>query len=830
MNRALATITFLLSIFIFAGNSPAFCRQQNAGTDTVEAKIKSGLSDHYKKYPQEKIFLHTDKSVYVSGQTLWYKAYTIAYGKPSELSRVMYVQLTDNKGSILVKSKLPVKDGTAHGNFNLPTGLPSGWYLLRAYTAWMMNFGEEGFYHQKIYIQNQLDTTSRVADRPGKKYHINFFPEGGDLVEGYICNIAFKATDEDGVPVKINGEVLDNNKKVLTKLVTVHDGMGVFELEGYAGKKNTAIVHFPDNTAQTIELPAVKKTGVLMQVNNQHDNEVELKIAFNGNLQQYRDVVIAAFQNNGLINTYPLQLANGINVFSIKKSDFSTGILRLTLFDQQGVPQAERIVFINKHDQLKLVLDADTLSFRPKSKNVFKLNTVDGQGKPVAGNFSVSVTDADAIADVPDNDNIYSSLLLTSELKGRIYNPAWYFKNNSDTLQKQLDLVMLTNGWRHFKWDAVLNNTPVALKYPVERSQYIAGKIIGYHQPASDKDQLKIKLIIANEDSTKYVGYITPDKTGSFILRDYEHAGVARMYLEVVDARNRKQSVAVQFIKTMMDTVQIPRDTVTSFPKTNPAVNTELLNDEQKMQLSANGIVLESIEIKGKKTNPTDLVIKDHVHNFITDNIYTLDLVNNPFPDIGIIAYIQGKFPGLQIYGNTFLYHGGNSLGYGVQNTTPARPNDPPVSGAFQPYFYLNESRVTFADLQEIQLNDIALIRFAPPPVWFAPYNGGNVGALLIYSKKAGDDIETFKKEAFDHYIFNGYSMTREFYSPDYSGIRTNFSPDNRSTLYWKYNLDIDNTGQVKFHFYNSDKPKKFRVIIQGIDANGQVGYLNEVF
>ena len=149
---------------------------------------------------------------------------------------------------------------------------------------------------------------------------------------------------------------------------------------------------------------------------------------------------------------------------------------------------------------------------------------------PQHGNFSVSVTDADVINDIPDED-IYSSLLLTSELKGRIYRPAYYFTNSSDTQQKQLDLVMLTNGWRHFRWDEVLNNKLVAAKYPVERSQYIAGRIVGYHPPVDAKNESKIKLIITNEDSTKYIGYVTPDSTGRFILRDYNHNGASSSLL-----------------------------------------------------------------------------------------------------------------------------------------------------------------------------------------------------------------------------------------------------------------------------------------------------------
>ena len=331
------------------------------------------------------------------------------------------------------------------------------------------------------------DTSSKdKKSQISPKYHIIIFPEGGDLVEGGLCNIAFKAMDDRGLPAMVRGTIQDDAGKTLASLSTLHDGMGVFTMEGYAGRSYFANVQFPDGSIQKVTLPGFKKSGMIVQVNALPDKEVELKIAFVGDPQKYRGVLMAAFQNNGLINTYPFQLSRGTNVFSIKKSDFSTGILRLTLFTADGLPQAERVVFINNHDQLRLSLKADTLSFKHRSKSQFTF-AAGNNSLPAAGNFSVSVTDADVIDDIPGED-IYSSLLLTSELKGNIYRPAYYFTNSSDTLQKQLDLVMLTNGWRRFNWDVVRNTSSSPIKYPVEKSQFIAGRIVGYHQPLNNKD------------------------------------------------------------------------------------------------------------------------------------------------------------------------------------------------------------------------------------------------------------------------------------------------------------------------------------------------------
>lgn len=787
----------------------------------IGQKLTTALSDYYKRYPQEKIFLHTDQSVYLGGQTIWYKAYALAYGKPSLLSKILYVRLSDANSKLVKQDMLSLKSSTAYGNIDLPDSLPTGSYHLRAFTAWMLNFDEDGIYRQDIYIQNIHDTVNRASiAHTAKTYHINFFPEGGDLVEGDICNIAFKATDEDGLPVKVYGDVLEDNKKPVAMLVTVHDGMGSFELETYANANYNVQVHFPDSSVQQIALPKVKKTGVSMRIIASTAAELEVKIAYTGQPEEYKNIIVAAVQNNGLCTTYPLQLNRGINVFSFKKNNFSTGMLRLTVFDERVLPLAERIVYINNNDQLSLLLNKDTLAFDPKSKNVFTLNLKDNHDQPVKANLSLAVTDANNSSE-PD-DNICSYFLMSSELHGYIHHPAYYFKNNSDTLQKQLDLVMLTSGWRHFKWDTVLRDKAGSLKYAVERTLIVAGKIENYH----DKDNLKLNMLITNRDSSKKLIMIEPDSAGVFILKDYAGTGTANISYEVMNKKNRRQALKVTFFKRDIDTVHFMTDALSGLIEKKPGINKTFLDSvkiDRKGRFISKGITLKTVNIKAKELSPTEILIKNHVRHLETDNAYTFDLVNNPPPpltsnDGGVIAYLQGKIPGLQMFQKAdgtwhFAYHGQSSL----HDTLPV--------------CYIDEANVGLGDLIDIPITEIALVRFAPPPVWFAPLNGGFVGAILVYTKRFGDEKYSYSNgKGFEHYTFNSYSVTREFPSPDYSVIKHNQAVDYRTTLYWNHDLGTDDHGNIKIHFYNSDKAKKYRAIIQAMDAEGRIGYLKEEF
>jgi hypothetical protein len=809
-------LTFL--ILLYALVNPFIGRAQvvSPAIKAISEKITSSVSGHFKKYPREKIFLHTSQNVYLTGQTLWYKAYLMAYGKPSLLSRIIYVRLSDANGKLITQNMLQVKNSTAYGNINLPDSLPAGWYQLQAFTAWMCNFDKQDFFHQKIYIQNIHAPVNQVTGAAVVEvFHIGFFAEGGDLVDGNMCNIAFKATDANGMPVNVYGDILDNNDKPVAILETRHDGMGSFELEASTNTNYCVRVHFPDGSIQNVSLPKVKKTGLSIRINAMPASELEVKITYGGQQQEYKDIVVAAVQDNGTVVTYPLKLSRGINVFSFKKDNFSPGIVRLTVFDESFVPLAERVVFVHNNNALNLSLSKDTLSFDPKSKNVFTLHLADDKNKRVKANVSVAVTDA-ALESEPEN-NIAAYFLMSSELRGYIHQPGYYFKNNSDTIRQQLDLVMQTNGWGHFKWDTVLNNKPLKLKYFIEKEQLVAGKIENYH----DKDNLKIKLIVTSADSGKYVGYVEPDSAGTFVLKDYHHRGQASMFYDVVNTKNKKQQVKVTFFQPQIDTLSFPPDTLSALAGIKPMISESIIGDAEKdheARFPAKGIMLKTVNIREHQLTPTEVLINSHVRHLTPDRVFTLDLIHTTFPPVGIIEYITGRFPGLEIVktheGTAFLYRGVNSI-----------KDELPV-----PYFYVDEAPSSLEDVIGIPIGEVALIRYAPPPVWFAPLNGGISGVLLIYTRRFGDEKVAGKSALANYgkYTFDGYSVTREFPSQDQSVTKPNKRPDSRTTLYWNHDLFTDKQGNIKIHFFNSDKAKKYRVIVQAIDAGGRLGYLSE--
>jgi len=829
---------------VLAAILSAYCLAQPDGqssTDTLETRVKFALLTYYKKYPAEKLFAHLNQDVYSSGETLWYKIYAMAYGKPSPLSRVVYVQLTDTAGNVIAQNKLPMAEGKAHGDISIGPKLKSGWYKFSAFTSWMMNFDRQSYFNQKIYIHNSSTPGAFAGEKEviEKNYHIAFFPEGGDLVSGSEVRVAFKAFGDDGLPARVEGIVKDNTGKPVANLVTVHDGMGEFTIEPTTGNSYSAEVKWPDATRQVIKLPVVKAEEISLQA-DQYPSSIKLQIALSGAQSGNQNFLLAAVQNSGVVSSYPIPVTRGFNEFNLPKTPFSTGILRLTLFDDQGIPVSERLLFINKHDLKTSALTADTLSFAPHAVNSFSITAKDDAGKPVQGNFSVAVTDGDAFT-YAMSQNIYSALLLSPELKGETYNPGYYFKNESDTLAQELDLVMLTNGWRHFSWQKILNKENYTIRYPVEHSIYIAGSVAG--SSTKNDGELNVKLMVFNHDSTKFVGYAVPDTSGTFILKNFNHQGPSDIYIQTADKKDRTKGMNVKLFNTLDDSLK----RVTSEPFSEhafPAITGYFIartQAEARMRDTANIIMLKTVAVKAKKITPTEKLIAEHVSpGHEADREFTLDLVNYPTVNIGLINYIKGRFPGLMIVGDDtrpqFLYRGGNSLNGApaslAQSVVQQQQSDMGQDNAFLPYFYLNDAPVEYMDVKDISLVEIALIRFMPPPVWFAPYNGGNAGALMIYTKKQSDEIKQMAgiSSQYDHYIFNGYSITREFAQPDYNKLKQSGLLDDRITLYWNHDLETDANGVLKFKFNNNDITKKYRIIIQGMDSKGRLMYIQKDF
>ncbi|HZY36056.1 MAG TPA: hypothetical protein VFE53_05380 [Mucilaginibacter sp.] len=812
----------VLAAFSAAAQTPS---RQIAG---VQQKLSSSLESRFKSYPQEKVFVHASQSVFAGGQTVWYKVYAMAYGKPSALSKIAYVRLSDEKGRAIKQDKLPLKNGAAWGNIDLPDTLRSGWYRLQAFTAWMLNFNRDDLFTQVLYIQNPREPVNpdKFTVNPDNNYHITFYPEGGKLIDGATGNIAFKAVDGNGMPVTVNGEVLDGQKNKVTAISTIHDGMGSFSFETRAGMAYTAQVRFPDNSVQNIALPTAENTGISMRVNPGPPNEVDLVFATTGQQPETQNVLVQAVQDDGVAVGYPLQLSRGINVFSFDKNNFLTGIVHFGLFDESGRLVGERAVFIDHGDSPSATLKADTVAFKAGGANALTFNISDASGHPVRGDLSVSVTDADMGNAV--SDNLGSFALLSSTTSAYIPDPGYYFKNNSDTLRAQLDLLMLTNQAHYAKWEDIINNKPISLQHAVQQSQFIAGRIEKYN-PAQG---LKIKMMITAADSGKVMAYVAPDRNGLFKLGNYNSVGNADVLYEAVNAKNRKQDAEVTFFNENLDTANTGKGKMLNAALANPGINISFIDSAGRalqQYYLAKGIMLKTVNIREHPKDPVQKMIDSHVKRFPADNAFTFDLVDLPGPpNQKILDYINGRIPGLvmtRMYDSIiWKYNGPSTLGIGLD------PSQLP-----KPYFYIDEMYVDEDEVENMNMTDVAMIRFMPPPVWFAPLNGGFIGAIVIYTKTHDDDVNSYggphpESAMLNQFTFNGYSAPREFSAEHPMADKQRSGPGFRTTLFWAHDLQTDADGIVRVHFVANGKTKKYRVVLQGMDKDGHPIYLEKVF
>ena len=802
--------------------------------------IKLKLLDYYRKYPQEKIYVQTDKQSYLAGQSIWYKIYSLSFGVPSDLSKIVYIQLINSDGKIMIKKKFPLEAGTATGDFQLPDSLTSGVYQLRCFTKWMMNFDELALFHRDLFVKNPSDRDDKNFNtvKPGKQYEILFFPEGGDLINGVNSTVAFKATDEYGLPVTIHGKIFDEKNNLIDSFKTFHDGMGKFDFLNEATHDYYAMVYWPDNSSEKQLLPRAENSGINIKLIDQSKDAFAIKVVYHETVPgEFQQIVLVASQKNGKVATYPLVLDPGINTFNIDTKQFATGILRVTIFDSNGVPQSERIVFINHGTEPEVELVDDTISAKPKSKSVFSLQ-LKNLNQPINdADISIAVTDADQVESDSLGENICSSFLLSSELKGIVRNPGYYFLNNSDSIKAALDLVMMTNGWRHFEWKKILGEETVPLKYAVEDSLYIRGKLLGY--TTQTKDTHPVKMIITENDSTRFMGYISPDSNGNFIVQDYVPRGRSVVYLQQKETKAKEKRYKLKFLANSFE------ETDTAHFVFTPDAEEELVNSyknalsKQSNERFRNYLnMLKPVTVRGNPPTAAEQLAKKYVSPFFQAGVfYDIDLVNNFYPNsMPLFDFMMGKFPGLSVSGteNSPLFSYRNSAVSELLAVKSTVNNDVIPEGTpttAMPYFYVNETPSSYQDIVNIRLSDVAMIRFVPPPASMAPFNGGVIGVIAIYLKKYDEGMKnTTAIGNSDKYIFDGYSVTRQFFSPNYDIDKAALArADNRETLYWNPGVKIDKSGRAKLSFFNSDHAKRFRILMEGVSRSGDLIYFNKV-
>ncbi|WP_018626398.1 hypothetical protein [Niabella aurantiaca] len=751
-------------------------------------------------FTPERAYIHYDKSSYSPGETIWFKAYLLAEIAPAEASKTFYIDWIDDKGKILQHTTSPLVNGMTNGQFELPVGYTGKSLTVKAYTSWMLNFDAAFLYTKKIPVVNNAPP---APDKTGAdlKPTLTFFPEGGDAIAGLQNKIAYKAVDAFGDPVKITGTVVDEAGKFVDSIRNMHDGMGYILLIPKPNAKYTAKWKDDKKTAYTTPLPAIKAEGVALKIAlapGKRNFEVLASAAAGADSVH----IIGTMYQHAIFNI-SRAIKPGPVTGSIPLESLPYGILTITVFDQNWKPLAERITYVDNNQAYSrpamMEVEHWGLSHRGRNELIISLS------EAVPASLSIAVTDLAIGGD--STENILSGLMLTGELKGKVYNPAYYFKDSSLTTQQHLDLVMLTNGWRRFNWQQLIAGELPAVRYPRD-SAYISvsGKLAGI-MPASISPASSIIVMMKQKDTEGKVLMMPITKDGRFNDPSSIFFDTARVAYKIQD-----KTLDGSMVQFMPDKLRVPDpgEGWKSLLKADTAGSAYHL----RLAAAANAIAeknrykeLEAVTVAAKTKTPVQILDDKYASGLFKGdmNSVQLDVLNDPFAKsaMDIFTYLQGKVAGLQISGS-----GSNaSLSW--------------RGGA--PQIYIDEMPADVSFASSINVNDIAYIKAFRPP-FMGGSNGAN-GAIAIYTRR-GDDVKPEPGKGMSASRIEGYTAIREFYVPKYYSefVAPDADKDVRTTIYWNPNVVIDpKKKQVMVSFYNNDVTDAFRVVIQGMTLDGKL-------
>ena len=800
-------------MFVFSFQVIAFCQTENAVLKNVVSKLKALTVDHI----TEKAYLHFDRPYpyYIAGDLIYFKAY-VTMGElhePSTISGLLHVDLI-NKNDVLMQSiLLPLKNGTGWGDFKLPDTLQKGSYRIRAYTQWMRNDKNPYYFDQYISVAS-VNSVDRIAEsvNPGAKPDLQFFPEGGNLVTDIHSKVAFKAIGPDGLGINVKGVVIDNENKEVAKIASSHLGMGMFDFIPESGRTYKAKVTFASGLQSTLDLPAIAAKGITLDINTNDPAKIAIEIIANRDYykeNKNKDLNMAVY-SAGKVRTYNFKLDNEVLGLDLPIADLPTGILQVTLLSETGEPMNERMAFIQNPDQLNLSVNANKTTFAKRENVQMNLNAKNKDGNPVNGYFSVSVVDESKVLVDEDAENtILSYILLTSDLKGYIEKPNYYFAHVTKETRANLDALMLTQGYRRFVWKQLLNDnsTATAATFTPEAHVDLAGAL---KTKAGDAIINTNVILIDKTNGSTFIQQT--DAQGKFRFSNLDFLSDSHFVIKTT-ASTGKNAAVITLDSPVAGPAVTAGNAIASRYNANADILASLQNNQGPGVLTASS---ESSKVSMQSSSDLQPARKD-------DNYRSTKLGGSGNADQVIKAD--------QILTSTSLSEGLKGIARGIDFSSgvPFLQSSMTVSpggmGA-QGMLVLVDGAPT-SNIDNVEPSEVESIEILKGPNTSIYGVRGASGVMIINTKQISTQATVSKEMSPGIFAISpkGFYKAREFYSPRYDAAQAeNNLPDLRTTIFWKPDVTTDASGNASFNYFNADGAGSYRVVVEGIDGKGNLG------
>ncbi len=873
----------LLAIFIL-GSICSFAQDAPTPLSQIVGRMNH-VALFQKTYPQEKAYLHFDNTGYFENERMYFKCYVTRSdtGKPSDISRVLYVDLLNPSGVVVKQRKLRLEYGEAHGDFMLDSLYTAGFFEVRAYTRYMLNFGDaacfsrvfpvflkpktEGdysnpqidqfAYHQRLperLVQHDSLTTLDPVQQKKRKargYTVNIYPEGGKMVRGLFSRVAFTVTDPEHHPAALAGEVVDSAGTTLAIAVSNAEGKGLFEIVP-TSRRMTLVLTTPDLKKLEFEMPDVLEEGMVLVVDPISD-DVSARILSTPSMR-------GEFIGMTLMNSGNIYITDTIRMNDVVEKRFPRRMLRpgvnqLTLFDTRGHIHAERLFFVcpdpEKSDTVSAGLQDVTLS--PCGKVRLNLHTLPN------AHLSFSAMDYSNLVNGP-HGNINTYMLLSSDIAGYIPHPDYYFEADDEAHRLAADSLMLFNGWRRYDWEVMSDMTPWRQRLQtVEDGLYVYGhlkpswKKYIKNNPVNDVD---MTLYIYNDKGQVASGETRTDSTGFYAFRipDDAYGEFNMQILTKIKDKLKTYSVTIdrQFQpQPRYITSAEASPTVLPDPPQQSKVDVASFEriDKDRMQLMQTGAgqyALTGATVKAKKPswktrrNPawdeTNARLHSNIYYDMHREMEAIDDRGEVPPRVDL--WLASVNPMLNGPSNEVVGHGNDD---GESADWEEGPGFSDFSyGDRNIIWMLNNSIYAITGKKKTGEDAHPYIPDIQPLTlstwdWPTVFKGyvDELRSVYIWSDQQSKDyavivymftdpyVSTASKKGRRYTHFHGYDVATKFKTDDYGSIPP-VADDYRRTLWWEPNLVADEQGNASVEFYNNSTCTQLYISTEGMTADGK--------
>lgn len=745
-------------------------------------------ANHYNsRRLQEKVFVHLDRTFYAAGETAWFKVYLVDgyIHHPIPSSKVVYLEILDETNQPLIQTKVSLMNGVGHGNVVLPAALNSGNYRVRAYTHWMKNFSPEHYFHQLITIVNVFRRLDEKIKSGNPKLDIQFFPEGGQLVNGIESKIAFRVVDATGKGISFAGTIISAKGDTVVRFKPLKFGLGIFYFKPDASEQYQVIVEDTKGLRVQTTLPPIQANGYTLQVSDTLQNSMHIKIRELGNKNSSPVIYLIGHTRQTIKVASSHSLRDGTASVIISRDILGEGISHLTVFNSEFKPLCERLVFNRPENKISLSSTTDLPEYDTRSK--IKLTIKADKIEHDTLNLSVAVFKIDSLQQFYPTD-IQSFIWLTSELKGHIESPEYYLTQDAYTTGA-VDNLMLTHGWSRFTWKDIVEDSKIPIRFlPEYRGHLISGKIVD----RVNEKPLPGVITYLSAPGKKIQSYESvSDAQGNVVFETSEFYGKRKL---IVQTSQSDSLVRIELFSPFSNQF------------TSPGIPSVNLTDKLARQLTARSISMQ-IEDAFKKQNTVTTGSSSDSSSFYgqPSEHYNLDdYTRFPLMEEVIREYVKGVR--LRKNDDKFIFKVLNTS----NNTVFDR--EPLVLLDGVPIF--NTHELMALDPLNVQHLDVITNKYLLGSLTF-----DGIVSFRTYRGDLGGYQFSPKTLQLD---YDALQAQKEFFSPRYETQqqKENRIPDARHLLYWLPNLKVSDQDQ-SLDFYSSDQPGVYQAIIQGISRNG---------